>query len=257
MPEYRGKRRAWIAGGLALLLMSAAGSASGRRLVASQLELWLSQLAGWGHWGPPVVGLLFVPFCLLFLPGSWLTLFAGFAFGQTWSGFAYTLACVSLGSTLGATCAFLAGRLLYRTAVESWVRGSPRFQRLDAAVRQRGFGIVFLSRLSPLLPFNLLNYAFGVSQVSLRDFVLGSWLGMLPGTVMFLSLGSALGNLAEVWTSRRPASAGQTWLLILGVTASIMLAAWLGRLATQALPELETSPTPETDANPADPRPND
>lgn len=257
MPELHRKRRAWIAAGAALLLMSLAGSPAGRRWVSSQLELWLSHLAGWGLWGPPAVGLMFIPACLLFLPGSWLTLFAGFAFGQTWSGFAYTLACVSLGSTLGATCAFLVGRSLYRTTAETYVRNNTRFQRLDVGVRQRGFGIVFLSRLSPLLPFNLLNYAFGVSQVSLRDYILGSWLGMLPGTVMFLSLGSALGNLADVWTERRPASAGQTWLLGLGVTASILLAAWLGRLANQALPELESSPATDPPGDPTPSRPNE
>lgn len=257
MPRLRVNRRAWVAGGLALLLMAAAGFPSWRRAVAPQVELWLSNLAGWGHWGPPIVGLLFVPVCLVFLPGSWLTLFAGFAFGQTWSGFAYTLACVSLGSTCGATCAFLVGRSLSRTTVESWIRNSPRFERLNAAVRNRGFGIVFLSRLSPLLPFNLLNYAFGISQVSLRDFILASWLGMLPGTVMFLSLGSALGNLADVWTERRPASAGQTWLLGLGVTASVLLAVWLGRLANQALTELESPTAGEPDGEPARESPNE
>jgi uncharacterized membrane protein YdjX (TVP38/TMEM64 family) len=141
--------------------------------------------------------------------------------------------------------------------VESWIRNSPRFQRLNAAVRNRGFGIVFLSRLSPLLPFNLLNYAFGVSQVSLRDFILASWLGMLPGTVMFLSLGSALGNLADVWTERRPASAGQTWLLGLGVTASVLLAVWLGRLANQALTELESPTAGESDGEPGRESPNE
>ncbi|MFN9374798.1 MAG: TVP38/TMEM64 family protein [Planctomycetaceae bacterium] len=250
MLDRRGIRRAWVAGVLSLLILAAAGLPAWRRTVAPQLELWLANLAGWGTWGPPIVGLLFVPVCLLFLPGSWLTLFAGFAFGQSWSGFALTLACVSVGSTLGATCAFLVGRWLFRTTIESWVRDNRRFQRLDAGVRQQGFWIVFLSRLSPLLPFNLLNYAFGVTQVSLRDFVLGSWLGMLPGTIMFLSVGSALGNLAEIWTERRPPSAAQGWLLGLGVVASVGLATWLGRLANQALPELPPSQAPPTDSRP-------
>ena len=249
MPDRRGNRRVWVAGGLALPLLAAAVFPAWRQTIAPHLELWLSNLAGWGTWGPPVVGLLFVPACLLFLPGSWLTLFAGFAFGQTWTGFAFTLACVSVGSTLGATCAFLVGRWMFRTQIESWVRDSPRFHRLDAGVRQEGFWIVFLSRLSPLLPFNLLNYAFGVTQVSLPNFVLGSWLGMLPGTLMFLSLGSALGNLADVWTERRQPSAAQTWLLGLGVLASVGLAAWLGRLANQALPEAP-SRAAGPDANP-------
>ncbi|MFN7768411.1 MAG: TVP38/TMEM64 family protein [Planctomycetaceae bacterium] len=250
MRDRRGTRRAWVAGGLSLVMLAAAGFPAWRRTLAPQLELWLANLAGWGTWGPPIVGMLFVPACLLFLPGSWLTLFAGFAFGQTWSGFALTLACVSVGSTLGATCAFLVGRWLFRSTIESWVRDNRRFQRLDAGVRQQGFWIVFLSRLSPLLPFNLLNYAFGVTQVSLRDFVLGSWLGMLPGTVMFLSVGSALGNLAEIWTERRAPSAAQGWLLGLGVLASVWLATWLGRLANQALPELPPPHSVRPDSDP-------
>ena len=248
MPFRLASRRTALTAGFLLLLVIGLAWPGGRQMAIQQLQHFLANLADWGPWGPPMVGLLFIPVCLLFLPGSWLTLFAGFAFGKTWPGFLASFACVSAGSTLGASLAFLAGRTLVRDQIDAWVHEQPRFQLLDAKVRQRGFWIVFLSRLSPLLPFNLLNYAFGITQVSLRDYVLGSWLGMLPGTLLFLSLGTALGNLAEVWTERREQPPLHWLLLSLGVVATLVLAMVLGRIASRNLAEGST-----VDATPSSP----
>jgi uncharacterized membrane protein YdjX (TVP38/TMEM64 family) len=91
---------------------------------------------------------------------------------------------VSVGSVLGATAAFLVGKTLLRGWIERRIAAYPRFQAIDRVVGEQGFKIVLLVRLSPLFPFNLLNYAFGLTKVRLWQYVLASWIGMLPGTLM-------------------------------------------------------------------------
>ena len=115
--------------------------------------------------------------CVLLLPGAVLTLGAGAIFGVVKGSIL-----VSASATLGATAAFLVGRYLFRDAVARRMARSPVFKAIDAAVGRNGWKIVGLARLSPLLPFNLLNYAFGITGVSLRDYLLASWIGMMPGT---------------------------------------------------------------------------
>src|SRR5262249_42529797 len=148
--------------------------------------------------GPMIVGAAFVPACLLFLPGSPLTLFGGFAFGGTLRGLALVAGCVSAGSTLRAALALLVGRTVSPPWVEQRVAADPRFRAIENAVKANGFKIVLLCRLSPVIPFNLLNYAFGMTSVSFRDYLLASWIGMLPGTLLYTYLGSTMGALADV-----------------------------------------------------------
>src|SRR5690606_28498352 len=112
---------------------------------------------------------------VLLIPGSALTLGAGALFGVFW-GTVYA----STGATLGATCAFLIGRYLARDWVAARIARRPAFVAIDRAVAEEGWKIVGLTRLSPIFPFVLLNYAFGLTRVSLRDYVFASWLGMLP-----------------------------------------------------------------------------
>ena len=109
---------------------------------------------------------------VLVLPGSLLTLAAGFLFGL-----GYGLVIVSFASTTGATCAFLVGRFLARDWVAEKLQGLPRFSALDKAVGEQGALVVLLTRLSPIFPFSLLNYGLGLTQVKLSHYVLASWLG--------------------------------------------------------------------------------
>ena len=120
-----------------------------------------------GPWGPVLLALSYVLACVLFVPGSLLTVAAGFLFGVPVGTIT-----VSLGSILGAAAAFLVGRTLARAWVQRQVAGNPRFQALDEAVREQGFKIVLLTRLSPAFPFALLNFVFGLTRVSFRDYVL-------------------------------------------------------------------------------------
>jgi uncharacterized membrane protein YdjX (TVP38/TMEM64 family) len=193
----------------------------------------LDGLQGLGGWGPALFVLLYVLATVLFLPGAILTLGAGAAFGVVRG-----VAVVSVAATLGATAAFLVGRYVARDWVSARIEGRATFRALDEAVAREGWKIVGLMRLSPVVPFNFLNYAFGVTQVSLRDYVLASWVGMLPGTVMYVYLGSVAGSLATVTLGAHggPARGAAEWGLYgLGLCATVAVTVYVTRLARAAL----------------------
>jgi uncharacterized membrane protein YdjX (TVP38/TMEM64 family) len=170
--------------------------------------------------------------CVLLLPASVLTLGAGAVFGLP-LGFAL----VSLASTLGATASFLIARFVARDWVARRIATNPKFASVDAAVGREGWKIVGLLRLSPVFPFNLLNYALGITRVSLRDFVLASWIGMMPGTLLYVWLGAAAGDLARALTGDRPKTTAERVLLIAGLAVTVLVTVYVTRLAKRALGE--------------------
>jgi len=185
----------------------------------------LAGLESLGPWGPVIFVLLYIVAAVLFVPGSALTLGAGALFGV---GLGSVL--VSVGATLGATAAFLVGRYLARDWVAKKIEGNAAFAAIDRAVASEGWKIVGLTRLSPAFPFTLLNYAFGLTRVSLRDYVLASWIGMMPGTVMYVYLGSLARAAGE--RHRTPAE----WALYgVGLLATIVVTVFVTRLARAAL----------------------
>lgn len=188
-----------------------------------QALAWVGQL---GPWGVVLFIAIYVVATVLFIPGSVLTLGAGAVFGVAW-GSVY----VSVASTLGATGAFLVGRYLARDAIARKIAGNARFAVIDRAVANEGWKIVGLARLSPVFPFTLLNYAFGLTQVSLRDYVLASWIGMMPGTVMYVYLGS----LAQAASGERTRTPGEWALYGVGLLATVIVTVFVTRLARQAL----------------------
>lgn len=200
---------------------------------------WLTALVNWIDTNRGISWLVFVlayiVATVLLLPGSVLTLAAGFLFGLPF-GFAL----VSAGSVIGACCAFLLGRYFARDWVAQQISGNAKFSALDNAVRDKGFVIVLLTRLSPVFPFNLLNYAMGITGVRFSSYALGSWLGMIPGTILYVYLGSAAQNISEVFSGE--AASGSNWLLYVGLAATLVLTILITRFATQALnSELEAN----------------
>jgi len=184
---------------------------------------WVEQL---GLIGPAVFILIYIAACVLFIPGSALTLGAGAIFGVVKGSFI-----VSIGSTLGATAAFLVGRYLARDWIARKIERNEKFTAIDQAVGAEGWKIVGLTRLSPVFPFSLLNYAYGLTKVSLRDYVLASWIGMMPGTVMYVYLGS----LARLGIEAQSATAAQTVLKIVGLLATVAVTIYVTRIARAAL----------------------
>jgi uncharacterized membrane protein YdjX (TVP38/TMEM64 family) len=197
----------------------------------------LNWIAGLGPLGYLLFVLLYVLGCIAFLPGAVLTLGAGFLFGVIKG----TLA-VSVGSILGATCAFLVGRYLARNWVAQRIAGNRRFRAVDEAVGREGWKIVLLTRLSPVFPFNLLNYAFGLTSVRLKHYFFASWVGMLPGTIMYVYLGSLAGSLAGLGTGQHQRGLAEWVLYGIGLLATIAVTVFVTRLAKKALAERISSP---------------
>ena len=188
---------------------------------------WISDL---GPWGPVFFIVFYILATVLFLPGLIPTMAAGVLFGVIQG----TLL-VSISSISGATLAFLIGRYLAREWVAAMIRGNQKFEAIDAAVAEEGWKIVGLTRLSPVFPFNLLNYAFGLTQVSLKDYFLASWIGMLPGTVMYVYIGSLAGNLASLGSGERSRTPAEWALYGVGLMATVVLTLYLTRIAQRAL----------------------
>ena len=198
--------------------------------VSEMTRRFVKALRSQGDAGLVWLALAYIPASLFFFPAALLTLAGGFTFGV-----AKTLVAVSLGSTVGATSAFLAGRTLLRGLIEHKVAGDVRFRTLDAAVAEQGFKIVMLTRLSPVLPFNLLNYAFGLTRVRLRDFVLASWIGMFPGTVLYVSIGAAAKSLSDILAGRAEGGVAQKVLFGAGLIATLVVTVLMARIAKKAL----------------------
>ncbi|MBF0282963.1 MAG: TVP38/TMEM64 family protein [Magnetococcales bacterium] len=150
-------------------------------LNAAAVEQWVH---GFGVWGPLVFMVIYAVAAVLFLPGSALTLAGGALFGPVW-GTIYNL----VGATVGATLSFL----IARYAASDWVarKTGGRLKQLLDGVEREGWKFVAFVRLVPLFPFNLLNYALGLTRIRLRDYVLASLVCMAPGGFAYTYLGYA------------------------------------------------------------------
>ncbi|MEG4815076.1 TVP38/TMEM64 family protein [Microcoleus sp. K5-D4] len=203
--------------------------------VQDVLRTLLMEIEDLGWWGPVAFVATYNLATVLFVPGSVLTLGGGAIFGLWW-GSVYVFA----ASSLGAVFAFAIGRYLCRDRVVKYMESHPKFKALDRAVSQQGLKIVFLTRLCPLFPFNLLNYALGITQVSLKDYVLGS-LGMIPGTIMYVYSGSLVGEVAAIGAicqSTSPHTEAAKWAInILGFIATVTVTVFVTRIASKALEE--------------------
>ena len=213
---------------LAAMLAALAGTAY-LLPVGQWLEAFLDWTEKLGFWGPLVFSVVYIAACVLLVPGTILTLGAGAVFGVV-AG----MITVSLASTLGATAAFLVGRFGARDWVAARVLARPRFAAIDKAVGKQGFKIVLLTRLSPIFPFAWLNYGYGLTDVPLWKYVLASWIGMLPGTVMFVYIGSLLGLAAG---GGRQRTVGEWVLYGVGLAATVAVAVVVTRVARKALAE--------------------
>jgi len=206
--------------------------------VRDSLARLLAWTEGLGVWGPIVVVVAYVAASVFLLPGSILTLGAGFLFGVVKG-----TVLVSVASTLGACAAFLVGRTIARDWVERKIAANRRFGAIDRAVGREGFRIVLLTRLSPVFPFNLLNYAFGLTKVAFRDYALASWIGMIPGTVMYVYLGSAAQSLTAVAAGKAEGAGAEQIIFWAGLVATAAVVVLVTRIARRALEEAAPEPS--------------
>ena len=210
------------------LAQEAAGGFSPQAKLSEALS-WIDSL---GPIAPLVFILLYIVVTVAFIPASVVTLGAGVVFGVV-KGSLF----VFVGAMFGATAAFLVGRYIARDWVANKIAGNDRFKAIDEAIGREGRKIIFLIRLSPAFPFNLLNYALGLTQVSLKDYVLGTT-GIIPGTIMYVYLGSLAGNLATLGSGESPSNPAITWAIrIIGFIATVAVTVYVTRVARKALKE--------------------
>jgi uncharacterized membrane protein YdjX (TVP38/TMEM64 family) len=242
-PEPRSKGR------LVLYLLAVAAVAAGLILAGRRAGAYVPQFAAWvdglGVWGPVVFILGYAVAAVAFVPGSLLTLAAGAIFGLV-KGTVYTL----IGATLGSAGAFLVARYLARARIERKIAGDPKFAAIDQAVGREGFKIVALLRLSPVFPFNLLNYALGLTKVTFLQYVAAS-IAMLPGTLLYVYYGKAAGSLAALAGGAETERGAVSWIFLgVGLLATIVVTTFVTRLAGRALrQEIDDNGRPEEDGS--------
>lgn len=222
----RGKLILYAVVGLAALaVLILAGRKAGAYV--PQFAAWVESL---GVWGPVVFILGYAVATVAFIPGSLLTLAAGAIFGLA-KGTLYTF----IGATLGASAAFLVARYGARGAIEKKIAGNPRFAAIDRAVGREGFKIVALLRLSPVFPFNLLNYSLGLTKVRFLHYAAAS-VAMIPGTLLYVYYGKAAGSLAALASGAETEKGAESWIFLgVGLLATIIVTTYVTRLASRAL----------------------
>ncbi|MEM9173314.1 MAG: TVP38/TMEM64 family protein [Pseudomonadota bacterium] len=208
---------------------------------------WLTSLLQWIEQNRQTAWLVFiatyVAATVLMLPGLILTLAAGYLFGLL-----YGAILVSVSSVTGATLAFLIGRAFGRDWVRDKLGDTGRLAAIDKATETRGFVVMLLLRLSPIFPFNMMNYLMSLTGMKLRDYVLGSWIGMIPGTVLYVYIGSIAGDLTALLAGDYEAGAAGQVLLIVGLIATAVVTVLIARFAAKTLSEtLQDSQTTTTE----------
>src|SRR5436189_1467212 len=205
------------------------------------VQQWLSSFNDWvGQMG--VAGIfifigVYVVATVLLAPGAILTIGAGFAFGL-WKGFL----AVSAGSTLGAALAFLVARFIARDKVEAIAKRNDKFRNVDSAIGKQGAKLIFLLRLSPVIPFNLSNYLYGLTRVRFCPYVLASWIGMMPGTFLYVYIGTAGKAAVSAAADGEEMKHGwQYWTFTgVGLAATIVVTVWVTKIARDALRDTGT-----------------
>lgn len=233
-PLHESSNRRLVVAGTAFTVLVVGGIVAASTGVISKdslisLTKWFETL------GPGAVVLysaLYFVLELLAVPALPLTLGAGYLFGVLKGTIS-----VSISSSLAAAAAFLIARYGLRDTVSNLATRYPKFRAIDRAIGREGFKFVFLLRLSPLLPFSISNYLYGLTSVNFTQFCFASWLGMLPGTIAYVSAGAAVSALADLETNRvthvNPA------LVVLGLIGTVGALWFAGRLASRAIADIE------------------
>lgn len=216
---------------ISLLLLVAIGTALIFLPVEQKLKdflLWIKE--DLGPFGPIALALAYIPLTVVAVPASVLTLGGGYLFGLP-VGFVAD----SLGATLGATAAFLLGRTIGKSYVTSKIKHYPKFQAVSVAIQRSGFKIVLLLRVVPLLPFNMLNYLLSVTPVRLGEYMLATWLGMMPITFALVYVGTTLKDLSDITHGWHEVSVFRWVLMMVGIALAVILIVCITRVAKSSL----------------------
>lgn len=224
-------RHGWKAA-IAVVVVTLLVALAWRLPVRQWIVALADQVRGMGVWGVALFFMVYVLAVVALLPGSVFTLAAGFAYGPVGA-----LLLVSPASVVGATLAFLLSRSTLRGWIQEQVAQYPKARALDRAIGKDSFRLILLLRLSPLIPFNVLNYALGLTDATVGRYILASFLGMLPGTWMYVYLGSLATTAAGLTEAARNGGTQRLVLTIAGRVAAVLVVVLVTRSARRALDE--------------------
>jgi uncharacterized membrane protein YdjX (TVP38/TMEM64 family) len=190
-----------------------------------------SALRDAGPFGVFLFILTYTPGAVFFIPSAMFTFAAGFTYGPLWG------ALIAIpGIALSSCIIFMLARTVLRKPVEQWLRGDPRIRAVDHLLTRFGPKAVILLRFSPLSPFNILNFAFGLTGMKPLHYFVATSIGAAPGAIFYAQLGALTPHLDELASGRIPAGGQlQTYYLGFGICLTLVVAIWLGRLAKRAL----------------------
>lgn len=193
------------------------------------LQHTLDWIKTFGIWGPALFIAVYILTSIFFVPSFVFTFAAGALFGLP-LGILYTL----IGSGLGAVGAFLIGRYLARDWAHGIFEKNPKFAAMDQAIKTKGWKIVVLARLTPIFPFMVANYAFGLTRISAYAYWGASVLGTIPSTSVYVYLGSIAGSLSTN-SGHGPKTPVEWGLLAAGFVATILLTWYIRKISQTAL----------------------
>ncbi|CAI5972407.1 unnamed protein product [Closterium sp. NIES-64] len=202
--------------------------------ISSAIDYFTTYIEGAGSGGYVTFVLGYSLLEVLAVPAIPLTLSAGVLFGPVMG----TFLC-SLSGTISATIAFLIARYVARDRIQDMVRGNKKYEAIDRAVGNNSFRIVTLLRLSPLMPFSLGNYFYGLTSVKLLPYIFGTWIGMLPGTWAYVSAGSFGRSLLEAESGSSLLGDSSLYSLLGGVALTAFAATYITKIVQDAVKEAE------------------
>jgi len=227
-PEGQENPWKWIGLGLVLVAIIVAG----RTL---PIERWPTEFDQWilakGPEGLLIFTAGYAAATVLLIPGSLLTMATGFAFGIFWG-----ITVATVGSAIGDTIAFLIARYLARENIRRFALRNHKFTAMDDAIGEHGWKIVLLLRLSPLIPFNMSNYLYGLTAIRFWPYVFASVAGTLPANLVFVYVGAAgKAGLMRLTNPKAPHSPLELTLLAIGFVTTCLATWYIHRIASRAL----------------------
>lgn len=188
----------------------------------TSFRIWVKELGTLG-WIISIFGYALAAFLLI--PGALLTITMGIAYGL-W-GFPI----VVIGATIGAGLSFLAGRYLLSGQVDKALGHRPIYKALNEAIKEEGWKVVGLMRFSPAVPFSLQNWLFGVTKVGFFPYILATFFGIMPGTLLYVWIGSIGGSVAGSGDT----STAKIAFLVIGILATLAVTILIGKKAKAKL----------------------
>ena len=203
-------------------------------LYALPFAEWIAIVVEWAQRHPIAGAIAYVAGVIaatvMFVPGSVLIMIGGFLFGLV-PGFLFA----SIGTAAGAQCAFLTGRMGARQWVEKKVATNHRITAIEKGLQEEAFLIVVLTRLSLVIPFNLMNYVYGITSVRARTHLIATTVGMLPAVALYVYLGTLARDLGQIISGEATTSDLGYWIAAAGIVAITVLTWTIHRAASRAL----------------------